>query len=70
MSAGRYIGHLRRQEADVNAFLADETLVLDPRLDYSNVQGISSEVRERLRVAKPASIVRPSILASCLCTNS
>ncbi|KIM75217.1 hypothetical protein PILCRDRAFT_827463 [Piloderma croceum F 1598] len=45
---GRYSVHLSRQEADLQTFMDDETLTLDPPIDYNVVIGLSSEVRERL----------------------
>jgi tRNA modifying enzyme MnmG/GidA C-terminal domain len=54
---GRYVAHLRRQNADVRLFLADESLLLQPALDYAQVTGLSSEERERLARARPLSIV-------------
>ena len=54
---GRYAAHLRRQDADVRLFLADESLLLQPTLDYTQVTGLSSEERERLARVRPASIV-------------
>ncbi|KAI0755509.1 glucose-inhibited division protein A subfamily [Fomes fomentarius] len=51
-----YSSHLRRQEADLRMFMEDESLALDPHLDYATVQGLSSEVRERLARARPTSI--------------
>ncbi|KAG6833326.1 hypothetical protein H0H87_008502 [Tephrocybe sp. NHM501043] len=54
---GLYAGHLTRQEADLRLFLEDESLVLDPFMDYSNVPGISEEVRERLNRVRPACVV-------------
>ncbi|KEP47782.1 tRNA uridine 5-carboxymethylaminomethyl modification enzyme GidA [Rhizoctonia solani 123E] len=53
---GQYMHHLKRQEADIRAFASDEMLVLDPSLDYDSVVGISTEVRERLKRARPGSI--------------
>ena len=55
---GRYSPFLRRQEADLKAFQEDEDLALDPHLDYSGVAGVSSEVKERLAVVRPTTIVR------------
>ncbi|KAH9961894.1 glucose inhibited division protein A-domain-containing protein [Russula dissimulans] len=53
---GRYAAHLHRQDADVRLFLADESLRLQPTLDYVQVEGLSSEERERLARVRPASI--------------
>jgi hypothetical protein len=55
---GRYVAHLARQDADLRAFAADEALALDPGIDYAQVEGLSSEVRERLARVRPASLVR------------
>lgn len=62
---GRYYGHVRRQAADVRAFMADEQLVLDPHIDYAAVVGLSAEVRERLAAVRPTSIV--SVVLSLRC---
>jgi tRNA uridine 5-carboxymethylaminomethyl modification enzyme len=57
---GRYDAFLVRQEADLKAFAADEEMLLDEGIDYKDVEGLSSEVRERLGKVRPASIVSPS----------
>jgi tRNA U34 5-carboxymethylaminomethyl modifying enzyme MnmG/GidA len=54
---GRYAAHLHRQDADVRLFLAEESLRLQPTLDYAQVAGLSSEECERLTRMCPASIV-------------
>lgn len=54
---GRYNPFLRRQEADLKVFHEDEDLILDPHMDYSGVAGISSEVKEKLAVVRPTTIV-------------
>jgi len=59
---GRYVAHLRRQDADVRLFLADESLLLQPTLDYTQVTGLSSEERERLARVRPASIVGSNLI--------
>ncbi|KAI0329454.1 glucose-inhibited division protein A subfamily [Cubamyces sp. BRFM 1775] len=51
-----YSSHLRRQEADLRLFMEDETLALDPQLDYNTIKGLSSEIRERLFKVRPTSI--------------
>jgi hypothetical protein len=41
----------------VRAFQDDEGLVLDPLMDYSVVEGLSLEVKERLARVRPTNIV-------------
>ncbi|TEB24945.1 glucose-inhibited division protein A subfamily [Coprinellus micaceus] len=53
---GTYSPHLTRQEADVKAFMEDESLLLDPSMEYSEVPGLSSEVVEKLYRVKPTTI--------------
>lgn len=53
---GQYDAHLTRQEADLKTFMEDESLLLDPRMEYSTVPGLSSEVVERLYRVKPTTI--------------
>lgn len=63
--------HMSRQEADVRAFMEDESFVLDPRLDYSSVSGLSSEVIEKLNVVRPTTIVSCYIQPNfCICNHS
>ncbi|KAG8925494.1 Mitochondrial Translation Optimization [Tulasnella sp. 418] len=51
-----YAVYLRRQEADLKAFLKDEMIALDTELDYNAVPGLSMEVKNRLQETKPTSI--------------
>ncbi|KAJ6502251.1 mitochondrial translation optimization protein [Mycena sanguinolenta] len=53
---GVYSIFVSRQEADVRDFMKDETLMLDPNLDYFAVHGLSSEIRERLQRIRPATL--------------
>ena len=59
---GRYDAHLKRQEADLRAFQDYEGILLDPQIDYSTVEGLSLEVKERLSRVRPANIVSDSLL--------
>jgi tRNA uridine 5-carboxymethylaminomethyl modification enzyme len=54
----RYDIHLDRQRADLDIFMRDESLALDPSIDYSTVKGLSTEVRQRLTDLRPGTIVR------------
>src|SRR5690349_16154010 len=53
---GRYAGYLKRQEADVVAFRRDEDLSLAPDLDYERIAGLSTEVRQKLKTVRPATL--------------
>ncbi|KAF9267087.1 glucose-inhibited division protein A subfamily [Marasmius fiardii PR-910] len=53
---GRYNSQLFRQEADLRYFMEDESLELDPQMDYHAVEGLSSEVKERLFRVRPTTI--------------
>jgi tRNA uridine 5-carboxymethylaminomethyl modification enzyme len=52
----RYSGYLERQEADVRAFHRDEAMKLAPDLPYEAIGGLSNEVREKLRIVRPATL--------------
>lgn len=57
---GTYYPHLTRQDADVRAFMEDESLLLDPSMEYSSVPGLSHEVVEKLYRVRPTTIVSRS----------
>ena len=52
----RYSGYLERQEADIRAFRRDETLSLPPELDYDGICSLSTEVRQKLKTVRPATL--------------
>jgi tRNA uridine 5-carboxymethylaminomethyl modification enzyme len=52
----KYHVYLSRQAADVEAYRRDESLVLDPDLDYDALPGLSNEVRHKLRLHRPRTI--------------
>ena len=52
----RYASYLPRQEADIAAFRADDALILPRDLDLQAIAGLSSEVRARLREARPPTL--------------
>jgi tRNA uridine 5-carboxymethylaminomethyl modification enzyme len=53
---GRYQGYLQRQSADIRAFQRDHALELPDDLDYGSVGGLSTEVRCKLELARPATL--------------
>ncbi|HSR72318.1 MAG TPA: tRNA uridine-5-carboxymethylaminomethyl(34) synthesis enzyme MnmG, partial [Kiloniellales bacterium] len=52
----RYATYIERQDADVRAFRKDEALRLPGGLDYAAIPGLSTEVREALGRARPATL--------------
>jgi tRNA uridine 5-carboxymethylaminomethyl modification enzyme len=53
---GRYRGYLPRQEAEARQLRAADAVVLPDNVDYARVGGLSTEMRERLCAARPASM--------------
>jgi tRNA uridine 5-carboxymethylaminomethyl modification enzyme len=51
-----YAGYLPRQDADIKNFRRDEAVLIDEELDYDLVRGLSAELREKLRTARPSSL--------------
>jgi tRNA uridine 5-carboxymethylaminomethyl modification enzyme len=51
-----YAGYLDRQSADIVAFRRDEGLALPADLDFGAVGGLSTEMREKLGRARPATL--------------
>ncbi|RMF08118.1 MAG: tRNA uridine-5-carboxymethylaminomethyl(34) synthesis enzyme MnmG, partial [Alphaproteobacteria bacterium] len=51
-----YQGYLDRQQADIARFRKDEALRLADDLDYDGIGGLSAEVREKLKAARPATL--------------
>jgi tRNA uridine 5-carboxymethylaminomethyl modification enzyme len=52
----RYAGYLQRQEADIHAFRRDEALLLPAELDFARISSLSTEVRDILTAARPATL--------------
>ncbi|MBI1206140.1 MAG: tRNA uridine-5-carboxymethylaminomethyl(34) synthesis enzyme MnmG [Azospirillum sp.] len=52
----RYAGYLGRQDADIRAFRRDEALALPADLDFDGIGSLSTEVRQKLRLARPATL--------------
>ena len=58
-----YRHYLKRQEADIEAFKRDESLLLPLDLNYDNVGGLSLEARNKLHEASPATLGAASRIA-------
>jgi tRNA uridine 5-carboxymethylaminomethyl modification enzyme len=52
----RYRGYLDRQDTDIRAYRADESLRLPQGLDYAAMTALSIEVRTKLAAAQPATL--------------
>ncbi len=52
----RYAGYLDRQQADIEAFRRDEALRLPVDMDYLALEGMATEVRQKLAIAKPLTL--------------
>ena len=52
----RYQGYLERQQADIEAYRRDEALRLPAGLDFARVGGLSTEARQALEAARPATL--------------
>ncbi|MBI5164304.1 MAG: tRNA uridine-5-carboxymethylaminomethyl(34) synthesis enzyme MnmG [Magnetospirillum sp.] len=53
---GGYQGHLQRQEADIQAYRREEGLSLPDDLDYDAIGSLSTEVRLKLKAARPETL--------------
>jgi len=51
-----YAGYIERQEADINAFRKDEGLVLPDTLNYDSIGSLSTEIKNRLKAVRPATL--------------
>jgi len=51
-----YAGYLERQDADIRALRRDAGLALPDDLDFDAIPGLSAEIRQKLRDARPANL--------------
>lgn len=51
-----YKGYLERQEQEIKQFRKDETVKIPESLDYSEIDSLSNEIREKLNYHQPATI--------------
>ncbi|AFJ03064.1 tRNA uridine 5-carboxymethylaminomethyl modification enzyme GidA [Methylophaga frappieri] len=52
----KYAGYIDRQKDEIERLQRHENTLLPADIDYSNVRGLSNEVREKLQHAKPQSL--------------
>lgn len=55
-----YANYLQRQDADILAFQRDEAITLPVGIDFDLIGGLSSEAREKLKAARPATLGQAS----------
>jgi tRNA uridine 5-carboxymethylaminomethyl modification enzyme len=53
---GLYSGYLVRQDADIRVYRTDEALELPADLDYGALTSLSTEIRQKLTTARPATL--------------
>ncbi|MCC5886687.1 MAG: tRNA uridine-5-carboxymethylaminomethyl(34) synthesis enzyme MnmG [Gammaproteobacteria bacterium] len=56
----KYLGYINRQQTEVERVRRHEDTVLPPDLDYTEVDGLSNEVRQKLSAARPDNLARAS----------
>lgn len=54
----RYASYVERQEADVAALRRDEATPIPSGLDFSDISGLSNELRQKLDALRPASLAQ------------
>ena len=52
----QYAGYIDRQKADIAAFRRDEGFVLPVDIDYLAVEGLATEIRQKLAAARPLTL--------------
>jgi tRNA uridine 5-carboxymethylaminomethyl modification enzyme len=52
----KYTGYIDRQQLEIERQRRHEELLLPPDIDYAQVRGLSTEVRQRLREVRPATL--------------
>ncbi|MFL0811189.1 MAG: tRNA uridine-5-carboxymethylaminomethyl(34) synthesis enzyme MnmG [Agarilytica sp.] len=56
----KYSGYIDRQQEDIDRMRRNENTLIPEGFDYSNIEGLSNEVKQKLSDAKPASIAKAS----------
>jgi tRNA uridine 5-carboxymethylaminomethyl modification enzyme len=58
----KYQGYIERQQREINKHAKQESLRLPPDIDYSEVDGLSNEARQRLESTRPVTMGQASRL--------
>jgi len=51
-----YLGYLKRQTHDINAFKKDEAIAIPEEIDYEKFSGLSNEIKSKLKLIKPRTL--------------
>ena len=54
----KYAGYISRQQEDIERMRRNENTPIPADFDYSNIEGLSNEVKQKLMSAKPESMAR------------
>ena len=54
----KYAGYIKRQDAEIDRVKRHDSIRIPAALDYSQIEGLSNELREKLQATKPASLAR------------
>ena len=58
----KYAGYIKRQKADIDRLQRNENTPIPNHINYSQVTGLSNEVKQKLSEARPESLARASRL--------
>ena len=53
---GLYSGYMDRQETDIRAFRADESLIIPEDIDFRSIGGLSNEICAKLEEVRPTTL--------------
>ena len=51
-----YMGYMKKQKADILAFKRDENLIIPKNIDYSKLNGLSNEVKQKFNQIRPKTV--------------
>ena len=60
---GKYAGYLARQDADIRAYRREEGMAIPSDLDYDSIGSLSTEVRQKLKAARPETLAAAGRIA-------
>ena len=51
-----YLGYLKRQSHDIEAFKKDESIAIPDDINYDSFSGLSAEIKSKLNLIKPKTL--------------